>query len=581
MRRAPFDDEERHHALLLPRLEPVAALLDRSPVEVAVERVEAPVAAGLVVVHRSAGVDLGEEAVDLLGVLAEAPAPVDDAARNVLLAPGHDLRVLVGLVTGLVVRGRPEDQPRDVLEALHLVADEVLVGALEPPVERLVRRRVFAGVRQAHHREHADLRGGAQRELEVRVAALREAVGAVDLRVEPVGAHLSERLLGLVVRHGRGAVHARILGAQVDRLAVEQQLAPADRHLAEAELLGVELVRGPAVLHERHAHRVDVLRAVRVPDLGVLPFAAEDLPRAGGRREGLGRERLHLPPAVVDVGHGRRVERPLAREADRELDPALRDVRADLHVVDPDARRLRGEVDVAVHALVRELLLRHGARLVGRVEDLHEALGELGRREERDLVPPGREDGREVHLAAGEERLAGAPAVHVDEHGAGDPPEAEDHAPAGPVRGDVHRPRVPRALDRVDLRAEDVGARRVVDGHAVGRVPPALRPFAGDLEEVGHLRRLRGGRDVLGLVVDLERPEAVERDLLAARVHLAPRVGHRPHRVAGGEVRNDRFGRREGAAGGQRREEGETGFRFHGDHLMTMTVGRGASSSRR
>ena len=203
------------------------------------------------------------------------------------------------------------------------------------------------------------------------------------------------------------------------------------------------------------------------------------------------------------------------------------------------------------------------------------------RQAEKEAIRAAKEAARAEREAARTAELAGAPAVHVDEHGAGDPPEAEDHAPAGPVRGDVHRPRVPRALDRVDLRAEDVGARRVVDGHAVGRVPPALRPLAGDLEEMGHLRRLRGGRDVLRLVVDLEGPEAVERDPLAARVLLAPRVGHRPHRVAGGEVRNDRFGRREGAAGGQRREEGETGFRFHGDHLMTMTVGGGASSSRR
>ena len=381
VRCAPFDDEHRHDALLLPRLEPVAALLDRCPVEIAVERVEAAVPARLVVVHRTPRVDLGEEFVHFLRVLAEALAPVDYAGGNVRLETRHDLGVLVGFVSRLVVRGRPEDEPGDVLEHLDLVAHEILVGALELPVERLVRRRVLARMRKSHDREHADLRRGAERKLEVSVAALGEAVGSVDLGIEAVAAHTAERILRLFGGDGRRRIHAGILGAEVDRLPVQKKIPALHRHLAVAELLAVELVNRLAVLEKRHAHGVDVFWSVCIPDLRVLPFTAKDLALAGRGGERRGLERLHFLPAFEDVCDSRRAEGTLALKTYREFHLAVRDLRTDLDVVESETRRLRRDVDVAVEALVGERLLSHGARLVRRVEHLHELFGKLRRSE--------------------------------------------------------------------------------------------------------------------------------------------------------------------------------------------------------
>ena len=333
------------------------------------------------VVHRATRVDLGEEFVNLFRVLAEALAPVDYAGGNVRLETRHDLWVLVGFVSRLVVRGRPEDEARNVLQHLDLVAHEILVGALELPVERLVRRRVFARMRKPHHCEHADLRRGAERELEVRVAAFGEAVGSVDLGVEAVAAHAAERLLRLFVGDGRSRIHARILGAEVDRLPVQKEVPALHRHLAVAELLAVELVNRLAVLEKQHAYGVDVFGAIDVPDLRVLPFAAEDLALAsrGGERRGL--ERLHFLPAFEDVCDSRRAEGTLALETYREFHLAVSYLRTDLDVVESEARRFRRDVDISVEPLVGERLLRHGARLVRRVEHLHELFGKLRRGE--------------------------------------------------------------------------------------------------------------------------------------------------------------------------------------------------------
>ena len=134
------------------------------------------------------------------------------------------------------------------------------------------------------------------------------------------------------------------------------------------------------------------------------------------RRERLAGELADAAAVVGDLRRAGRSGRPAARPSSaaskRDLPFAHRGVH--LHVGDPRPGRRADQVDVAAQAAPRHRALHlpgRGGVAVGE----HDALAAAWRRTSRlsTCLPPGRQSGGEVHLAAGEADLARLLAVHV------------------------------------------------------------------------------------------------------------------------------------------------------------------------
>ena len=346
------------------------------------------------------------------------------------------------------------------------------------------------------------------------------------------------------------AVHAADLG----RLAVHQQLAPGDAHVAEADALRDALDDLALEVAERDDERVEVrhlcaprgdarearlddgLAEVRTPVVGL---------RAGGElraRDGLapGVEELRLEaPVVVRVVDVLRVPRMavggvvvLDLRADPERAGGLLRLpvpaRADRDVAEEHVF-LRVEVDAAVDAELHPVVL---------VLDV--ALRAPAHAQHRELVAA-----LAQRLGLGEVELGGQLAVrrHTDQRAVEVVPrlrlggaDVQDGAALLPALGQDER----RAQDRAGVVVRH--ARRVVpERHLhvrVVRVREALRAeVAGDvdLRPFREVRAVRdfGGLDLLDLVVVGDRPLAVEREepLRLARIAL--------QRGGGGRIRDE------------------------------------------
>ena len=362
VRRSPLDEEDGLRAPLAPVREPVAALLDGREIEVDVACVEAPEVAGGMVVDRPRRVrGFGDGAAPL----AEAAPPDHPLHRRpevrVALDLGDDVvadadaqRIHVARVAEAVVVHRVENHGRMPPRHPHGLPRELAEDALRLRVVAQLRLVEVVERGEREGAEQARVVAGGEESLRRREAAGTEVVVVRDDEVpaarEEVRGRLEARRVGAV-----GRVHRLAdLRAQVDRDAVEDDVAARERHLAEPEAERKRLVEQRAALRRAQRERagIEVLRRVHVPERGVH------------RAVRSGRERSTFEPAFLlaaprheggeDVARARCVLRQ-AREVGDERDLAALHRRLDRRIGDAGAGGHRFQPHRAREAAVAEV----------------------------------------------------------------------------------------------------------------------------------------------------------------------------------------------------------------------------------
>ena len=271
MRKTIFRQMQRFFPVFLPEFEPVAALLNRSPVRIQIDRIDRSEISRMVI-DDPVGIYSGDD-LFTQGRLFPVSGETGSGKNS-----GDPFRILrIGSPREIVI-GHIEDDRRKILEFPDL---ERGIGRIAAGILRFGQIPVMRGMRQ---------RKGGQNPLSGEFFIERSLISrfsgkeAVFEREEVIDSaflcklHCAADLCGGgLVRPGSGQIHAH--APEMNLLSIQQEIPSVEGELPEPEEFGEEAVDLLSVFRlQTQFQSVEIFRAVQIPELFRFPFLAEGDP---------------------------------------------------------------------------------------------------------------------------------------------------------------------------------------------------------------------------------------------------------------------------------------------------------------